>query len=403
MPTAEPQIVRQAHGSARSFTPLETFPERRRAILTAAMERVEANLAQAFRGITTDGTVRSGLFPRARTGVSSRPILDAANAFAATLEPAQRNVLSFPLDSANWRAWQNMHTFLVRHGVCLDALDAAQREAALALLRATLSAAGFAAARDVMKLNEHVAELSGRTEEYGEWYYFLSFFGTPSEADPWGWQLDGHHLNINCFVVGDQLVLTPFFSGSEPLVAASGKYAGTRSFDAEEATGLELMRALSLPQRADATIGTAVPRDVLATAQTDNLVLPYAGIAAAGLDAKQQALLEQLVGVYVGRIRAGHAEMRMDEVRRHLDETYFGWIGGYDDSAPFYYRVHSPVILIEFDHLPGLVYDNLEPTRRHVHTVVRTPNGNDYGRDLLRQHYAQHDHAHATSAHRRGT
>jgi hypothetical protein len=27
-----------------------------------------------------------------------------------------------------------------------------------------------------------------------------------------------------------------------------------------------------------------------------------------------------------------------------------------------------------------------------VHTVVRTPNGNDYGKDLLRQHYALHAH-----------
>jgi hypothetical protein len=26
------------------------------------------------------------------------------------------------------------------------------------------------------------------------------------------------------------------------------------------------------------------------------------------------------------------------------------------------------------------------PTRDHIHTIVRTPNGNDYGKDLLRQH-----------------
>jgi len=30
------------------------------------------------------------------------------------------------------------------------------------------------------------------------------------------------------------------------------------------------------------------------------------------------------------------------------------------------------------------------PTRQHIHTVVRTPNGNDYGKDLLRQHYKLH-------------
>ena len=46
------------------------------------------------------------------------------------------------------------------------------------------------------------------------------------------------------------------------------------------------------------------------------------------------------------------------------------------------------MILIEFDHQPGIALDNDEPSRNHIHTVVRTPNGNDYGKDLLRQHYA---------------
>jgi len=50
--------------------------------------------------------------------------------------------------------------------------------------------------------------------------------------------------------------------------------------------------------------------------------------------------------------------------------------------------------------MPGIVYDNDTPSRDHIHTVVRTPNGNDYGKDLLRQHYAQHDHSHPMTTHR---
>ena len=60
------------------------------------------------------------------------------------------------------------------------------------------------------------------------------------------------------------------------------------------------------------------------------------------------------------------------------------------------------MILVEFDHQSGIVYENDTPSRDHIHTVVRTPNGNDYGKDLLRQHYALHDHAHSTSAHNQG-
>ena len=77
----------------------------------------------------------------------------------------------------------------------------------------------------------------------------------------------------------------------------------------------------------------------------------------------------------------------MEEIERHLDETFFAFMGERTDDGVFYYRVHSPVVLIEFDHEAGVALANDEPSRNHIHAVVRTPNGNDYGGDLLRQHY----------------
>jgi len=89
----------------------------------------------------------------------------------------------------------------------------------------------------------------------------------------------------------------------------------------------------------------------------------------------------------------------MSDVERHLDDTYFAWIGGTEPDSVFYYRIHSPVVLIELDHqrpanLRHLAKDPSQPNLEHIHTVVRTPNGNDYGKDLLRQHYEKHPHAH---------
>jgi hypothetical protein len=110
--------------------------------------------------------------------------------------------------------------------------------------------------------------------------------------------------------------------------------------------------------------------------------------------------LQGLLGIYTLRLRPGHAEVRWAEAKHHLDETHFVWIGPFDATSPFYYRILSPVILVEFDHQSGIVYDNDMPSRDHIHTVVRTPNGNDYCRDLLRQHYARHDHRHGSTAHR---
>ena len=65
---------------------------------------------------------------------------------------------------------------------------------------------------------------------------------------------------------------------------------------------------------------------------------------------------------YVARIRPGHAAVKMAEVEAHLSDTFFAWMGGVDADSVFYYRVQSPVILIEFDHQSGVVFDNDEPT-----------------------------------------
>ena len=390
------QPRRQHIGSARYLDP--ALPPRLREMLA----RGEQAVAEAFSGITTDGALRPGLFPLHRTGISLAPVIAAADGFLAALSAAERDTALFPVDSDAWRAWCNIHPFFMRHGVCLRDLGETQRSAALTLVRESLSASGFTTARDVMKLNEHIRELTGRDEEYGEWYYWLSIFGTPSEDQPWGWQIDGHHLIINCFAHGDQIVLTPNFIGSEPVYAASGQYAGTRVFENEEAKGFALMQALSPAQQQEATISADLPVEVFATAYRDNLMLGHQGIHYERLTAEQQALLLDLIGVYVGRIRPGHAEVRLDEVKAHLHETWFAWMGHCDTAGPFYYRIHSPVILIEFDHQRGVALDNDEPSRNHIHTLVRTPNGNDYGKDLLRQHYEQFDHSHPHTPHRQG-
>jgi len=359
-------------------------------LLTAA---IQDPLSEPFRGITTDGTIRPGLFPIRATGVSTDPIRVAASQFLAGLTAEQRTKATFPVDSDQWRRWNNVHR-AAREGVSFEEMSEAQRARAIELLRASLSAKGLKQTRDIMRLNGYLADLLDRHGEYGEYLYWLAVMGEPSATEPWGWQLEGHHLIINYFVLGDQVVMTPTFMGSEPVSADTGRYAGTRVLEAEERKGLALMNALTAEQRARATIETSKTRNnALAQAYRDNLVLDYTGIRAADMNARQRELLLDLIGEYVGNLRDAHARVRMNEVRQHLDSTYFAWIGEHDADAVFYYRVQSPVILIEFDHQTPVALPDVPrgvPTKAHVHSVVRTPNGNDYGKDLLRQHYERH-------------
>ena len=350
-------------------------------------------VAEPFKGVTADGTVVPGLFPIQKTFVPTHYIRAAAEGFLASLNPEQRANTVFPVDTVEWRKWSNIHRTLMRHGMPLFEMTDDQRERAFALLKESLSAQGFETARDVMRLNETVMEMTDRLDEYGEDLYWFSIMGKPSAAEPWGWQLDGHHLNINTFVLGDQMVMTPTFLGSEPVYAPSGKYAGTRVFKAEEEQGLAVIRALSADQRNKAVLSRDLPREPFTTAFRDNFELRYEGIAYDALSSSQRDLLLRLVEVHVGRIRPGHAEIKMEEVKGHLRQTHFAWMGDVEEESVFYYRVHSPVIIVEFDHQRGQAFPQYEkPYRDHIHIVVRTPNGNDYGKDLLRQHYEQSPH-----------
>ncbi len=352
----------------------------------------KAELAQPFLGITTDGRVIPDLFPIRSTGVSTAPVVAAVTRFLATLTPEQRAKTTFPVDDPEWRKWMNVH-FYVRQGVGFGEMSEPQREAAIGLLRASLSAKGLKISRDIMKLNQTLAEMVGDFREYGEDLYWITVMGTPSATEPWGWQIDGHHLVINYFVLGDQVAMTPAFMGSEPIKATSGKYAGTEILQAEQDRGLALMNALDAPLRKQATISSSKTRNNnLTEAFKDNVVLDYTGARASAFPPARKEQLLALIGEYVGNMDDGHARVKMDEVRARIDDTYFAWVGEAGPDAVFYYRIQSPVILIEFDHQSPVALGRGGPTRQHIHTVVRTPNGNDYGKDLLREHYRKHPH-----------
>ena len=359
--------------------------------------QIDARLADdPYVGIHGNSGIQRGLYRIESTGVSTEPVRLAAERFLTALSAEQLARTTFAVDDDEWRKWMNQH-FYVRQGVGFDEMDEVQREAAFGLMRASLSADGLKLSRDIMNLNRTLGELNGDNfDEYNEWLYWITVMGEPSADRPWGWQVDGHHLIINYFVLGDQVVMTPLFVGSEPVIAESGKFKGTAIMQREQDRGLALIRSLSPEQQAEAVIETSKDgNDNLGEAFSDNIVLDYAGIPAAELSAAAREQLLDLIGLYVHNMREGHAKVRMAEVEAHLDETHFAWVGATDENAVFYYRIHSPVILIEFDHQRPVgirhLVEGRGPIRQHIHAVVRTPNGNDYGKDLLRQHY-ERDH-----------
>ncbi len=356
-----------------------------------------AALAEAFQGVrTSDGRVE-GLFPIRKTGVTTAPIVAAAKVYLSLLSTPDLIRTQFAVDDPEWRRWFNVDNGIyVRQGLSMKEMNKQQRKAAWRILEASLSAKGLSLSQSIMKTDRTLSELNGHGF-LDEELYFLTIMGNPDEKEPWGWQLDGHHLVINYFVMGDQVVMTPTFLGAEPAVATTGIFAGNEVLQLEQDLGLAFMQSLTSAQKKMATLETRKTKDNMqGAAHKDNLVLDYVGLQASQLEQKHQQMLLELIELYVSNMKEGHAKVRMDEVREKLSDTWFAWVGDVKDNSVFYYRIHSPVILIEFDHqIPvgtTMLNEQGKPTRDHIHVVIRTPNGNDYGKDLLQQHLTQHKH-----------
>jgi len=361
---------------------------------------------QPFRGITADGTVLPGQFALADEGFDVRAAATAACGLLEVLAEGERARLRYPVDAPEWRDWYNPEWPMNTHGIRLDEASGPVRSAAMALMRACLSDDGYVKTERVRSANLFLGELYDLRNIMNEWSYHLLLFGEPSLSEPWGWSLYGHHLALNCLILGPQIVLSPSFMGAEPTIIDRGHPDGQfELFVSEARRGLELMMSLppDLQRRAqvfEQMVDPAMPAGRwhfaderhLGGAYQDNRVIPYEGVPGRELSARQQRGLLAVVETFLEHLPDRPRKARMRQIESCLEDTWWSWIGPCDGVSPFYYRVQSPVIMVEFDNHTGVWLTNTEPARFHVHTVVRTPNGNDYGQDLLRQHYLrQHD------------
>lgn len=349
-----------------------------------------------FRGITSDGTIIPDLYFPSDDGAPVAAMTAAAEAALAGLDPDRRARLCYGIEAVEWQSWANPEFMQHDTGLRLEFLEPARRDDLLAIVEATLSPRGYELVRTLMSINGYLGGLTGLDGIMNEFSYNFALYGTPSLTEPWGWQLFGHHVALNCVVMGGQLVISPVFLGAEP---DKLRDEDAPAFAARIAHARALVAALTPEQRATAVLfdemvdpampeGRVHPGDErhLAGAFQDNRVIPYEGVRASELSAEALGHLLALVADFVDYLPSGPAEARVREVEAHLGDTWFSWIGGTGPGDVFYLRVQSPVVILELDHHCGVFLSNTEPAPFHIHTIVRTPNGNDYARALVRQH-----------------
>jgi hypothetical protein len=309
---------------------------------------------------------------------------EAARAFLDALTPEQRQAAHFGFSEEERLNWHFVPR--ERRGIPLGALTSGQRERARALLATGLSPRGIRKTDDIIALELVLREMGGNPAVRDPDLYFVSIFGDPGPDEPWGWRFEGHHLSLNFTVVeGAPVAWAPAFMGANPAEVREGSRAGLRALAPEEDLARALVRSLDAGQRAVAVVTTEAPRDIITGNARAIDPLEPPGIPISDLRPEQVDQLVSLVDEYLSRMADDLASARRSAIdASDRSRIAFAWAGSLEPGEPHYYRIQGPSFLVE--------YDNTQSNANHIHSVWRDFDG-DFGRDLLREHYRDADHA----------
>ncbi len=320
---------------------------------------------------------------QARSERLNEELAEAAHDFLSSLKPEQKKQAEFPFQDEERFNWHFVPR--ERKGIPFKMLDKGQRDRAHALLDLTLSQRGYIKATTIMSLENILRDLEkGKGAVRDPELYYISVFGNPGASNMWAWRLEGHHLSVNVTVAGNRVVGTPSFFGSNPGEVQEGPKKGLRVLGNEEDLGRQLIKSCNQRQRTEALIATNAPKEIITGNQREVKPLEPSGLAYADMDSLQRELLVKIIGEYVNRYSSDISEKALARIKAAgMDKISFAWAGGLERGEPHYYRVQGPTFLLE--------YDNTQNKANHVHAVWRDFE-NDFGTDLLKQHYQDTPH-----------
>jgi hypothetical protein len=307
---------------------------------------------------------------------------ECANRFLTALDPDHRSKATFPPDADERMNWHYIPR--ERKGVSLREMTPYQKHLAGALLAAGLSQTGYIKAVTIMSLEDvlKIMENDSGERRNPEKYYF-SVFGTPSDNGTWGYRVEGHHLSQNYTIVNGKVVDGPSFFGANPAEVRQGPRKGLRTLAGEDDLGIELIHALDEQQQKVAIVNSTAYEEILTAASRKAALQGQpSGLTASKLNTTQFDTLMALMEEYARNVPDELAEGRIAQINKAARNIYFAWSGGINHGNPHYYRVQTPYFLIELD--------DTQDSANHIHSVWRDF-ADDFGEDLLQQHY-QADH-----------
>ena len=283
-------------------------------------------------------------FPIGKLRADTASVVDAANAFKATLSSSQVSTLQIAYTAAHAEAWTNLPG--TRNGLQLGTLSTAQLNAALALVKEALSDAGYSTFGEIRLADDVLAKSASG---YGSGDYYIVFTGTPSTTSPWLLQILGHHLAYNITYNGASVDATPVFLGTEPpnYTDSSGVYHAPldtqRAAVAALADSVQASSTLASAAKLSGTFTDVVHGSNGTNGRDTNFPQVYPtgttgrGVAYSALSAAQQSLVRNIIEAYVNTQKSDIAAALLVryESDAQLAQTYVGLGLGTSGTASF--------------------------------------------------------------------
>ena len=334
---------------------------------------------------------------------ANQPLVGTVTTFLNTLSADETKKTVYDFNDSLRHKWTNLPVGMVpRPGIAYGSLSDKSRLAFHRVLSAVLSSQGYLKTTSIMALDDILNSLYQQSFDEGKidqkllkrmqdlkWAYgnyFISVWGKPDTKTPWGLNFGGHHMALSLTSDGKNITMSPYFIGTDPSEVKFGKYAGLRILSKEEDYGFMLINSLTDAQKAVAILKQEVPKDIITSPQAKQRIEGYYGIAAAQFNETQLTLFKLLIQEYTHNFEHHKAHQLFDKIMKSgIEKVYFAWVGSLDNNKSHYYIINGPDFLIEYDNV-GFQNDG-----NHIHAILREK-GNDFGDDILHQHYKASKH-----------
>ncbi|MFK7735218.1 MAG: DUF3500 domain-containing protein [Pirellulaceae bacterium] len=301
---------------------------------------------------------------------SPEAMAGSAKAFSESLTEEQRKLVSSPLRDAEREKWTNLPQRSGNGGLPLGKCNDAQMKAFCDMLATLLSEQGYQKMCEVMLADDQLLTDGKPRAGFGTEDFFVVLFGTPSATEPWGFQLDGHHLGLNLSIEGERVTFAPSHIGMQPDAFTIGEQ-DFRPLGKENDSGFALVNSLTDSQRSESVLSDR--RGPLVTGPGNDEVPSLPGVSCSSFDESQRKNLLQLIALWVNDLPEEQAAKRMSALEAEVDKMTFGWKGPLTNGSAMYYSIQGPTLIIE--------YGAQDDAATHIHTMYRDP-ANAYGKQL---------------------